>query len=215
MIRTIQTLGIVVIGSALSSAALWANTAQAAIITYSFDVNVTSGPLSGNKYGGSFSYDNASPDGAGDLLLPYFEATDFKFEFSDQTYTLQDLRYECRPGPAFRGCVPIATEFEGTKIITDESGGIALVPGDAEVTDFRFANFRSMPPYEPGNYFSVGPGEEGFFYGTNSGGPPIGEGDVSYAVVPELTSSLVASVIALGFGTFLQKKRVQSQKPGR
>ena len=46
--------------AAVAAAISFAPAAQATPISYDFSVNVTSGPLSGNTYNGSFSYDSSS-----------------------------------------------------------------------------------------------------------------------------------------------------------
>lgn len=75
------------------SALLSALPAGAASVTQSFELRPDSGPLAGNTYSGSFTYDDAStptPSGLGDQL---FALSAFSLSFAGSTYTLGNLLY--------------------------------------------------------------------------------------------------------------------------
>jgi len=84
MANILQKLAFATASVALSIAALDINPAQAATMTYDFKVVPDSGPLLGNEYTGSFSYDDEDPSIVADIAngipisIPVFE-----FEFVD------------------------------------------------------------------------------------------------------------------------------------
>ncbi|HAX76840.1 MAG TPA: hypothetical protein DCY88_13610 [Cyanobacteria bacterium UBA11372] len=89
-----QKLALATAGTVLSLAVMETASVQAAIITYDFTVNVTSGSLAGNSYNGFFSYDESAPSSfTRFLFIPDFEVSDFSFDFFGKTYTEQDVRY--------------------------------------------------------------------------------------------------------------------------
>jgi len=61
MVNISKKLAVTTAGVALSCVAMEANPAEAAVFTYDFTVDITSGVLVGNQYSGSFSYDDSSP----------------------------------------------------------------------------------------------------------------------------------------------------------
>jgi hypothetical protein len=74
-------------GAALAFATIEAYPAQAAIITYDFNVMGTENFIAGRQYFGSLSYDDSSP------LTSFggFPLVDFTFDFEGQTYTEDNL----------------------------------------------------------------------------------------------------------------------------
>lgn len=65
--------------------------ATAAIVNYTFSVEVTSGPLIGQTLIGSFSFDDqAQPPAIIDGLFPLMS---FRFDFDAATFALDDLEY--------------------------------------------------------------------------------------------------------------------------
>lgn len=210
-----QKLGFAIAGTVLSLAVMETGSVQAATITYDFNVNITSGPLLGNQYSGFFSYDDASPSGAGNLLLPYFDITEFNFEFANRTYTRSDLRYDCR---VFPGCLPL--QFSGGEVVTEPSGQVVLIPRGGELVRFAFSTFNPFRPPFPGFFTLIG-GQTGlgFTYQLpfNPGEPfTIGSGSGTVSrrptTPPPPTSvpepGTVFGLSMLGFGWLLRKKKV-------
>lgn len=64
-----------------------ANPAEAAVFTYDFTVDITSGVLVGNQYSGSFSYDDSSPR----TSFGGYRPLNFSFDFFGKTYTEVNL----------------------------------------------------------------------------------------------------------------------------
>lgn len=61
--------------------------AEAAIIAYRFDINITSGPLTGNTYSGRLRFDDATISGSNPATAPL---TFFDFSFEGTDYDLTD-----------------------------------------------------------------------------------------------------------------------------
>ncbi|MEQ8753844.1 MAG: PEP-CTERM sorting domain-containing protein [Coleofasciculus sp. G1-WW12-02] len=88
--KNYQKLAIVTAGLALSFAAIEANSAQAAIITYDFTVDVTTGLLTDTQYQGFFSYDDSTLTGSGVESVGIAEGLSISFDFLGVTYTEAD-----------------------------------------------------------------------------------------------------------------------------
>jgi PEP-CTERM motif len=89
-----QKLALATAATVLSLAVMETASVQAAIITYDFTVNITSGSLLGNQYSGFFSYDESAPSSFTRFgFIPYFQVSDFSFDFFGKTYTENDVRY--------------------------------------------------------------------------------------------------------------------------
>ena len=67
--------------------------AAAAVVTYDFTVNATSGPLASQSFSGSFSFDDAAPPSLGFGGESLYALTSFDFEFDGVGYQLTDLDY--------------------------------------------------------------------------------------------------------------------------
>jgi PEP-CTERM motif len=208
-----QKLAFTTAAAALSLAGLEAYPAQAAIITYDFTVDITSGPLLGNQYNGFFSYDDASPSGAGNLLIPYFDVTEFNFDFPQRTNTPSQLFID---GRVFPFSFPL--RFTGGTIVTDPSGRIVLIPRGGELQSFGFSTFNPFRPPFPGFFTLIGsPSSLSFFYQLlfNPGEPfsGTGSGTVSLRTTPPTAvpePSTIVGLSMLGLGWLLRKKKAFS-----
>ncbi len=65
--------------------------ANAALVEYTFVVTPDSGPLDGQSFGGSFSYDDAVTPGVGFGGEDLFALGSFSFNFNGVLYSLADL----------------------------------------------------------------------------------------------------------------------------
>jgi len=90
MVNISKKLAVTTAGLALSCVAMEANPAEAAVFTYDFTVDITEGPLVGNQYSGSLSYDDSSELTA----FGGYRLSDFMFDFEGTTYNESDLIYE-------------------------------------------------------------------------------------------------------------------------
>lgn len=201
-----QKLAVATTGTILSFAVMEAVPAQAAIITYDFTVDVTSGPYAGNQYDGYFSYDDEATSEASEIFIPLFDITDFYFEFADEINSA-DLFYDPRQGP-----LSSPLQFTDGEVIELKPGNLALIPRGGELVRFRFSSFNSFD-FEP-NWFTIN-SEFGFRYQIPS--PPDdpelyvgGQGNLTYSLrstsVPEPSTAFGLGI--LSFGWFLKKKLV-------
>lgn len=187
-----QKLAFATAGAALSLAVIEAHPAHGATITYDFQVDVTSGPLSGNSYDGNFSYDDSFIS-----TFPYGEPTDFNFNFGGRVYTESDLIIDCRSN--FPSCLPLSF-----------SGG--------QLASFQFSTFNRNNPY-PGAFTLTSAGPL-FIYQLpfNPGEPPspTGSGTVTYSLRQPSTSvpepSTVFGLGVLGLGWLARKKIASYQR---
>lgn len=85
-----QKFGIAVSATALSLAAIDANPAQAATITYDFEVNLTSGRDAGSMGEGFFSYDDSILTGIGLETVGVNDVLSVQLELLGITYTKAD-----------------------------------------------------------------------------------------------------------------------------
>lgn len=88
--KNYQKLAVATAGVALSLVAIEANSAQAAIITYDFTVDVTTGSLTDTQYQGFFSYDDSTLTASGVESVGIAEGLSISFEFLGVTYTEAD-----------------------------------------------------------------------------------------------------------------------------
>jgi len=206
-----QKLALATAGTVLSLAVMETASVQAATITYDFNVNITSGPLLGNQYSGFFSYDNTAP---APVLQPFFDVTEFNFEFANRTYTRSDLVLDCR---VFPGCLPL--QFSGGELVTDPSGRLVLIPGGSELARVAFSTFNPFGPPFPGFFTLIGSGSAfSFNYQLpfNPGEPTTignGSGTVSLRTTPPTAvpePSTIFGLSMLGFGWLLRKKKASS-----
>lgn len=217
-----QKLAVAAAGTVLSLNLMEANPAQAAIITYDFTVDVTSGLLFGNQYRGYFSYDDSA---AGPYFLPIFDVSDFYFEFDRRIFTTNDLRYAgCRYGIQY--CFPL--EITGGEAVLDQSGyPLYLTPRGGQLTSFSFSNVDMFGPSPYSLSFSLfGSSSSGIFYyqlpvDVSAPYDPDyqGNGTVKLSLrqtptpppasVPE--PGTIFGLIILGLGWLLRKKKVSSQ----
>ncbi|WP_017720151.1 PEP-CTERM sorting domain-containing protein [Kamptonema formosum] len=220
-------LAVATAGAALSLAVMGAQPAGAATITYDFSVGVTSGPLTGNQYSGFFRYDDATTSRAGELILPYFEISDFYFDFvntsfqnafQSKTYTRRDLFIDLR---AFPYSLPLY--ISGGEIIQDPSGDIDLIPRGGHFNSFGFSTFNRFDRGEAGWWHLATYGGFNYKFGWDySSGPDpglSGSGTVTYWLretptsrVPEPGTAFGLGV--LGAGWLLRKKRASRSLQG-
>lgn len=89
-VKNYQKLAVATAGVALSFATIEANSAQAAIITYDFTVDVTTGSLTDTQYQGFFSYDDSTLTASGVESVGIAEGLSISFDFLGVTYTEAD-----------------------------------------------------------------------------------------------------------------------------
>ncbi|MBD1940138.1 PEP-CTERM sorting domain-containing protein [Microcoleus sp. FACHB-68] len=224
-----EKLAIATVGTALSLFALEVTPAGAATITYDFTVDITSGPLSGNEYNGFFSYDDTATSEAGELQEPFFDVTEFNFDFvntalqqqgQNRTYTERDLRYDRRVFPHYFPLV-----FDGGEIVEDESGDLQLIPRGGELVGLGFSTFESFGNDAEAGWWTLTAGTKsfngsssfGYRFGWDEllGDPGLGgSGTVKYAMrsVPE--PNTVFALGLLGAGWLLKRKNFSSRPSG-
>lgn len=177
-------------GTAISMTLMGVQPAQAASLIYDFTVDVTSGPLVGNQYTGSFTYDD---NALGNGLEPFFEVDTFNFQFANRTYTETDL------------VVPRPLKINGGEVIVGPSG-TPIVTAKGGVLEFF--NFTSDPTARP-FFFLFGRENPvtlaSFVYGMemDPSGGQLGEGTLTFAAVPE-PGSMLGIGAAIGFGWLLK-----------
>jgi hypothetical protein len=210
-----QKLAVATAGAALSLVVSEATPTQAATITYDFTVNVTGGSLSGNQYSGFFSYDDTSTSDASRRWLPYFNVTQFNFEFANQTYTQNDLRVDCRN---IQACYPL--QITGGEFVTQPSGLPVLTPRGGNLDRIQFGNvsFMGFPSSTSQPLFQFFADATSSFFAyelPGDQGPNLGSGDVTYGLraepVPEPNTVFGIGVLSF-FGWFLKKKKASSKQ---
>ena len=73
--------------AAITMVSLQACSVQTVPVTYDFSVEVTQGPLAGNKFNGSFSFDKALAKGVGQEEMGVSDGLKVKMKFFEQEYT--------------------------------------------------------------------------------------------------------------------------------
>ena len=199
MVNISKKLAVTTAGVALSFTAMEANPAQAAVFTYDFTVDITEGPLVGNQYSGSFSYDDSSELTSFGGYRPF----DFTFDFKGKTFTESDLQIDAG---GYGGFYPLGTGYLGEEGLVTASIGLYDFPPEPE--DFPKIIFLSSDFYgylgncsssdcpEP----SFGPGSFGSVtYQLRPPSPPTS--------VPE--PGTVGSLLFLGLSSlFLKRKSI-------
>lgn len=181
----LQKLAVVIAGATLSLTVIEAHPAHAEIITYDFNVDVTSGLLSGQEGIGSFTYDTSLPEFIGPIQN--FPVTNFNFSFLNKTYTLGDIE--------------IFNRLTQVSSLTFGSDGLLL-------TD----RFVSSGPLGIAGQPDFVIDNSSFITSIGSGGLSVtGEGDVTYSLrptsVPEPSTDFEFSGLGiLGLGWLLRKK---------
>ncbi|MBW4678963.1 MAG: PEP-CTERM sorting domain-containing protein [Microcoleus vaginatus WJT46-NPBG5] len=224
-----EKLAIATVGTALSLFALEVTPAGAATITYDFTVDITSGPLSGNEYNGFFSYDDTATSEAGAVLEPFFDVSEFNFDFvntalqqqgQNRTYTRSDIIIDGRQFP-----YSLPLEFDGAEVVEDESGNIQLIPRGGELVGFGFSTFDAIDFDPQAGWWTLSAGTKSFngsssfdyYFGWDDllGNPGLGgAGTVKYAMrsIPEPNTVFALSL--LGAGWLLKKKNSSSRPSG-
>lgn len=211
--KVVSKLVVAIASTVLSLTVTETNPASAAIITYDFQGDITSGEFAGQEYSGFFSYDDASPSGASDLLLPYFEATEFNLNFGGQTYTSYAVL--CRSN--FPECLPLLISG-GEAVLTPSGAPLYLIPRGGELVRFAFSNYNPFDPFE--GFFSLvgSPGSSDLTYQLPflPGQPPAsigggrGTSSLRTTAVPE--PSAILGLGALSLSLLLRKKKVLAQQ---
>jgi len=193
-----KKLAVTTAGVALSCVAMEANPAQAAVFTYDFTVDITTGLLVGNQYSGSFSYDDSSPR----TSFGGYRPLDFTFDFEGKTFTESDLQIDAG---GYGGFYPPGTGYPGVGL---ETASIGLYDFPPEPEDFPKIIFlrsdfygyvedcSSSDCFDP----SVGPGSFGSVtYQLRPPSPPTS--------VPE--PGTVGGLLFLGLSSlFLKRKSI-------
>lgn len=133
-----RVLSVAVTGAALSWAAVEVPTAQAAILTYDFSVDVANGPLSGDTFIGWFSFDDTRFTGVGrevfdvpnDGLRIEYSFLGEVFDQNDESFEIFD-RIPPVPSVAFNDGI-----LAGLSYRVDEVRGTNLTPIPDPVQDF-------------------------------------------------------------------------------
>jgi hypothetical protein len=178
-----------------------ANSAQAATVTYNFEVNVTSGNYFG-KYNGQFSYDDSVLTKRGEEIVTQANGDlSLLFNFLNKTYTSGDeLEFPTFPGVYFRDGLLYGLSFLvvppkadpgffllGSEFTVGNKGSASEAYFNGELVGL--VTYWLKPPTEPG------------------GGPKPCEGS-SCAAVPE-PSELAGGVVSLslvGLGVWWRRK---------
>lgn len=217
-------LAIAIAGSVLSFAAIEAHPAHAAIITYDFNVDVTRGSLAGNTYNGFFSYDDTSfpPARSPSTIQPYFDVSEFNFNFAGRTYNVGDLRFDCRPSSG-SACFPLV--ITGGQVVTklDTPPFTFLTPRGGTLTSFNFMNvgFMGFPTSTSQPLFQIEDFLKTSFFAYELPGESanFNSGSVTYSLrqpstsVPEPSADFGLSGLGiLGLGWLLKKKIASSQR---
>jgi hypothetical protein len=183
MKNNLQQIALTISSLILSIAIIDARPAEA--VDFKFNGEVDSGALDGEKFQGSFSYDESLVTGTGDFFIPeYIEVSNFKLNFLDSTFTQADGI----PEVAFDGNNLMGLSFNVNKAT---AGNIQLdfsfVPGLTDISESYFT-------YSP----TTGTGATGSVTFTEQ------KIDVPQPV-PEPTT-ILGTTLALGFGSLLKKK---------
>ena len=192
MVNISKKLAVTTAGVALSCVAMEATSAQAAVFTYDFIVDITTGLLVGNQYSGSFSYDDSSE------LTSYggYRPFDFTFDFEGKTFTESDLEI---------GSAGYGGFFPGEGLVTASLGLYDFPPEPEDFPKIVFlrsdfygyvGNCSSSDCFDP----SLGPGSFGSVtYQLRPPSPPIS--------VPE--PGMIEGLLFLGLSSlFLKRKSI-------
>lgn len=186
-----QKLAVATATAALSLAAMEAKTVQAATIVYDFTVDVTSGPLTGTQYFGSFSYDDLTLTGTGLETLGVDEGLSISFDFLGKTYNeTSDIDLPDYPIVQFQDQSLLGLNFN--------------VFYGSSFQSFAIANEVDASTGAVGSG-----GGNVFAYDTDPSVAFEGLGTVTYQPVPEPISVVGLSVLGLGC---LLKKKVRSSR---
>ncbi len=191
-----KKLAVTTAGLALSCVAMEANPAEAAVFTYDFTVDITTGLLVGNQYSGSFSYDDSSE------LTSYggYRPFDFTFDFEGKTFTESDLQIDVA---GYGGFYPQGTEhfYYGEGLVT---ASIGLYDFPPEPEDFPKIVFLGSDFYgNLGNCSSSDCPEPSF--------GPVSFGSVTYQLSPTSVPEpgTVGGLLFLGLSSlFLKRKSI-------
>jgi hypothetical protein len=135
----LATTAATVLGSVIAQS----NPAQAAIITYDFNVTLNSGPLSGNNYTGFFTYDDSALAGNLDPGDPpiYIPASTVSFNFDGVNYNQNDF------SPGFEPEIKFIPSFSSEPFNLSWDYVNPAPPADS-VRGFQFLGFLNGPPGE-------------------------------------------------------------------
>ncbi|GET40260.1 PEP-CTERM sorting domain-containing protein [Microseira wollei] len=214
--RIYQKLALATAGTVLSLAVMDTHPANAAIITYDFTVNITSGSLLGNQYSGFFSYDESAPSSftrAG--YIPYFLVSDFSFDFFGKTYREKDVVYNNSRAPQEP---PFSyLRFTNPRPIVNNAAYF-LPGGELDQVKFYLTDYSSI--FGGGSYFiNFYPNSNFsflFFARVPTNIISSGAGTWKYTLREQPTSTSVPEpgtvfgLSMLGFGWLLRKKKASS-----
>lgn len=122
-------LKIAVIASSTVLPLITVNFAQAATVTYDFDVLIDSGSLLNDTYSGFFSYNDSTLNGSGD---EYLAIDNLKFNFLGTDYTEADDNSSFGAEAAF-----LDGDFLGLSFSTDVQ--FSFIPGFFDLSEAYFA----------------------------------------------------------------------------
>lgn len=189
-----QKLALATTAAILSFAVVGTKTAQAAIISYDFTVDVTSGSLNGSQPSGSFSYDDSTLTGSGLETLGVDKGLSVSFNFLGKTYKeIDDIEFPEYP----------LVQFQDRKLL-----GLNFT---AYSPSSQFFGIGDTVDLSAG---LIGPGGGNVFaYNTNGSSNQFeGVGKVTYSARPVPEPASVAGIGALGLGFLLQKKVASRRK---
>lgn len=167
-----------VVTTAALSFALVVNPAEAA--SFSFQVDVTTGPLTSESYTGLFSVDDTALTGVGLETIELTDSEAFQFDFAGQTY----LATANLPNfPLF----PIVQFLDG--------GLVGL--------NFSAADFLSGDEFFIGDELDQNQAGSDFAYAAAGGS---GQGGVTYTAIPEPGAAAGLGVV-VSLGLFLKKRK--------
>lgn len=184
----------VAIGSAVAP-----NTAQAAIITNNFRVDVTTGSLANQSFFGNFSYDDDSlantatqiidPNNGNQLINPTNGLLSLAFNFLGITYTEKsDSGYSQFPQLNFKDGL-----FQGLDYVVEASPSVVL-PGSISLFGTGYDTASG------GTFFVAYEGDP------NDLSTPFSEGTVVYSAQAVPTPALLPGLIGLGLSVWRKRK---------
>lgn len=184
MKNNLQQLALTISSLLISIAIVDARRAEAVDFKFNGEVYSDSGALAGEKFSGSFSYDESLVTGTEDLLSQeYITVSNFEFDFINSTFTEANGIAEV----AFDGNNLMGLSFN---VNNATAGNIQLdfsfVPGFTDISESYFT-------YSP----TTGNGGTGFVTFTEQIDVP--------QPIPEPTT-ILGTTLALGLGSVLKKK---------
>lgn len=215
MVR-IQTLSIAIVGAACMAigSAITASSAQAAIITNNFRVDVTSGPLINQAFFGSFTYDDTAlsdpnvltdPDVNLPIITPSNGLLNVTFNFLGNTYNqTNDADYLGDPNnPPYPRLYFENGSFLVMEFLVSENPTFSNptnIPGETYQFNLTYDPDLGQPFFRSRTRPTSDPDQLGMSLGT-----------VTYGIQAVPTPALLPGLIGLGIGV-IRKRRTEAKE---